>query len=1213
MKKYILSFVIFIQAIIFSLGVGIFSIESNLGVYASASVQETFKETSPLTLQELQKASEGQLDYWATHLESFDGRRFDIVTPARNQSSSNICWAYATVGAVESNILRKGIDDNAGITNLDLDERVLAYSRFSRDGLHDPLYLTTEDATAAQMWNSGDKGYNAYEAMTEGYTLVNQNNSLDVNDFDAINSELMQSRYYVQDYFMIARDTDSIKRAILKYGAVSFSYAAPSNSKYFSGSTTHATNHESLIVGWDDNVSKSGFSPKTPENNGAWIVKNSWGNSGYDSYNGIYCFYMSYEQYIVAPYVVNVAMREDYQNIYHYDGQILASKTSSIAEKQAAIYEAKLSSSTKKEQLTAITLFTDLSGIDVTIEIHKNLSVNPGDVNDVMNNPEQTEVVQTTIAHIDIAGFHTIDLDEPVDLVQGEYFSVVISSTDTHNQSIVVSRPERNSTNDMTYYYKDGKWESYKDDGDYVAKIRAITNVVDIGENSSNDLKYARVEMENRAVPYEKGQDLTPDIEVYFDEELLEQGVDYKLKVENNDYPGMATLTITGINNYTGSRTAYFEVAKGKYVPSRISGTIKVYDDIKMAHDLKIPKDWEWLGNDEKLEIGKKQGLFTLIYKGADKDYYQNQYSSFYIEKIEGNKPTRTDIADANMEILGSYIYTGNGIEPRVNITYVGEALKEHNDYELELQNNTDAGEATVVVKGIGNYQGQSILTFKIRKARWPEEKPKSTMIVNKNTTNSTQITLGTDWQWEKRFEITGDKTQAVAVYKGTDKKNYGNTKMLVTITRESESETKPKNISSITINLEYESIVYDGSKKEPNVIATDGDYQLVKDKDFEVAYFENTNAGKARAVISGKDKYTGTKTIYFTINRADIQGFGVSQQGWTFGQSAPEPTISGQVGAARVTYTYSDRQDGTYTENKPTKAGDYWIKAVVEQSQNYNSAEATASFTIEKADHPENMPNTEITISRKAKTLHDVDLDAEGWQWETPSTKINGESMTAMAVYSDKENYKNYTIQITLTKEPRKNVSNLSVEIETKDFVYDGTEKTPKVIAKDGDLMLVLGKDYDVEYQDNKNAGKGKAIVTFKNDYTGSTQIEFTISKAAKPKVETTLKIHNHFEDLSEVELPDNFEWVEDSLQVISETKMIAKAIYKGSDANNYETNELTFEIIIEEEQQNPPEKPESGSLIWLAIGIPVAVLILAWVGFAIARHKRNKWWKNQ
>lgn len=59
---------------------------------------------------------------------------------------------------------------------------------------------------------------------------------------------------------------------------------------------THETNHAVLIVGWDDNWSKTRFKHQ-PKSNGAWLVRNSWGDAWWD--NGY--FWVSYEDMTLAP------------------------------------------------------------------------------------------------------------------------------------------------------------------------------------------------------------------------------------------------------------------------------------------------------------------------------------------------------------------------------------------------------------------------------------------------------------------------------------------------------------------------------------------------------------------------------------------------------------------------------------------------------------------------------------------------------------------------------------------------------------------------------------------------------------------------------------------------------------------------------------------------------------------------------------------------
>ena len=81
-------------------------------------------------------------------------------------------------------------------------------------------------------------------------------------------------------------------------------YAAYSHSPYYENNDRTAyfcpqgspksTGHAIAIVGWDDNYSKENFKAINgvlPENDGAWLVKNSWGD--YNTLNGY--FWLSYE------------------------------------------------------------------------------------------------------------------------------------------------------------------------------------------------------------------------------------------------------------------------------------------------------------------------------------------------------------------------------------------------------------------------------------------------------------------------------------------------------------------------------------------------------------------------------------------------------------------------------------------------------------------------------------------------------------------------------------------------------------------------------------------------------------------------------------------------------------------------------------------------------------------------------------------------------
>lgn len=70
-----------------------------------------------------------------------------------------------------------------------------------------------------------------------------------------------------------------------------------------------------------------------------------------------------------------------------------------------------------------------------------------------------------------------------------------------------------------------------------------------------------------------------------------------------------------------------------------------------------------------------------------------------------------------------NYTYTGNQIQPKVSVYSSTDQLKENTDYTVSYENNIQPGTGSVVVKGIGNYEGERKLNFIIN-APVSEETP---------------------------------------------------------------------------------------------------------------------------------------------------------------------------------------------------------------------------------------------------------------------------------------------------------------------------------------------------------------------------------------------------------------------------------------------------------------------------------------------------------
>ncbi len=119
----------------------------------------------------------------------------------------------------------------------------------------------------------------------------------------------------------------------------------------------------------------------------------------------------------------------------------------------------------------------------------------------------------------------------------------------------------------------------------YVAEVDKNGNLVDLVSYEGNGITYdvaskSSVNVTNKFNPvdidisgkvkttpngyvhYYTGSEIRPGAVVVLSPEnmILKEGVDYMITYANNVNIGMATITVTGINNYTGTDTVYFQI-----------------------------------------------------------------------------------------------------------------------------------------------------------------------------------------------------------------------------------------------------------------------------------------------------------------------------------------------------------------------------------------------------------------------------------------------------------------------------------------------------------------------------------------------------------------------------------------------------------------------------------------------------------------------------
>ena len=110
------------------------------------------------------------------------------------------------------------------------------------------------------------------------------------------------------------------------------------------------------------------------------------------------------------------------------------------------------------------------------------------------------------------------------------------------------------------------------------------------------------------------------------------------------------------------------------------------------------------------------------------------------------------------------------------------------------------------------------------------------------------------------------------------------------------------------------------------------------------------SNAGRYDITGVGKSAnydFTFVKGTY-TITPA-TQSATVTMEDWTYGDTAKEPVVTGNVENGAVTYRYKAQgaDDSTYGAVKPTDAGSYTVEATIAATTNYQGTVVSGDFTI--------------------------------------------------------------------------------------------------------------------------------------------------------------------------------------------------------------------------------------------------------------------------
>ena len=389
------------------------------------------------------------------------------------------------------------------------------------------------------------------------------------------------------------------------------------------------------------------------------------------------------------------------------------------------------------------------------------------------------------------------------------------------------------------------------------------------------------------------------------------------------------------------------------------------------------------------------------------------------------------DISNNNAEltvITPCFEYDGQEKKPEIELVCDDVRLVENIDYELIFVNdNINVGRVYIMVSGIGNYSGTQYGSFEIDYKPILEEDISIDLsdriytgedILPEVTIKSGEKTLvrGVDYQVDYPYTMypnfTGEawiEIWGLGNYKGNFTKRFN---------------ILGKDITKISnINIDTSDKKFINNFVEPLVELKDGNYTLIKNKDYEVSYLNNVIVGKATIKVTGRGIYRGEITKTFNIvenNINNISNVEIDTSDKIYNGNAIKPNVKLKNG------------DNTLVINK-----DYEVI----YSNNCNPGTATIKI-IGLGAYTGEIVKTFNIIQKNITKISTINVN-------TANKKYTGNKITTSVVLKDG----NYTLvngkDYTVSYSNNKNYGTATITITGKGGYAGKITKTFKIVPK--------------------------------------------------------------------------------------------------------------------------------------------------------------------
>ena len=796
----------------------------------------------------------------------------------KDQKSTNSCWAFATVSALETNLAIANLKKGTNLSKVyDFSERHIEY-------FTSKTFSNGEINVHGYNREVGDGGsqYIAQSYLTNGSGAILEvempfENNEDKIDISKIQNKTVSSEVYDTVEFPSYRnETDEnkvqimnrIKQHIQNYGSVyatlhgssanmnSKCYNNDTGAKYCNNEYIHSFDHAVSIIGWDDNYSTSNFTEgNQPKSNGAWIVRNSWGelseewkvselkdtiftkyeaqckNNGWnsaeeipDSYlkelgytvendtayikygdNGI--IYVSYEDVNISKNMFGIEKATDtvnYDYIYQYDEFYPVGGVSSLKSNTVMLCNIFNKKTSGTEYLTQVSLYAPET---YTCKVY----VNP---NGTSKSKDNLQLVTLKAGESETfnAGYHTIEFAEPIE-IKSASFAVVIEVQGTNENTVAISLENKNASNKL--------WDNVK-----VEEEKCFLLIGNNLDDSSKWRDLGKLSETNASLTSGDSTIKAFTTTQLFDEKL--ESIEIATPPNKTSYFEGENFDKTGMvvkANYNSKNTPYIILDNSSYDITDGNNLVAGQKSVTIAYEDKSVKQ----------TINVEKNSVTEI-------------------KIK-TPPTKIEYKEGE-----NFDATGMAIE----VTYKDGTSKEVTDYTIENGNNLKANQkqVTITYGEIKIEQNITVTENSLIEISVTKAPNKTKYVVGQNFDKTGMIVVG---------KYQDETTQEIVDYTIEDGINLAQGQTSVTIkydekTTSQEITVEEKSITQITISKMPSKTQYIQNKEELELAGgiikveyNDGTNEKIEltDEQVKVSGFDNSKIGKNMVTVTYQQKNT--------------------------------------------------------------------------------------------------------------------------------------------------------------------------------------------------------------------------------------------------------------------------------------------------------------------------------------------------------------------